>query len=49
MGKDKYKLDSEIHKFSEIQLKDNVRYIKYQNRNVTGRKIFIYFAMKTGT
>ena len=33
----KYKLASDINKFSEIYIRDQMRYIKYQNRNVTGR------------
>ena len=49
MSKEKYKLASEINKFSEIQLRDKVRYIKYQSRNVNARNNFIYFFMKTGT
>ena len=49
MSKQKYKLASEINRFSEIQLRDKVRYIKYQSRNVNGRNSFIQFFMKNGT
>ena len=47
--KQKYRLTSEFNKFNEIQLRDKVGYIKDQNRNVTGKNIFIYSFMKTGT
>ena len=49
MVKDKYELAAEINKFSETQVRVKVRYIKYQNRNVTGKNIFIYYFVKTGT
>ena len=49
MVKDKYELAAEINKFSETQVRVKVRYKKYQNRNVTGKNIFIYYFMKTGT
>ena len=51
MVKEGYKLASEFKKLSKIQLRDKVRYITDQNRNVTNRNIFYYYSifMKTET
>ena len=51
MMKEGYKLASEFKKLSKIQLRDKVRYITDQNRNVTNRNIFYYCSifMKTET
>ena len=51
MVKEGYKLASEFKKLSKTQLRDKVRYITDQNRNVTNRNIFYYCSifMKTET